>query len=165
MKEDKKINYQITSRKILLINENGQNEGILDRDFAINKAKELGLDLVQFSNENPPICKILDYGKFKYQQSKKEKKNHINSVVIKEMWIGHSISEHDLVFKNKIVNEFLDKKYKVKYVLKLKGCPPAHQDKAKAKFRETIQIFAEKVDFGKEEMGEKAVSIMMTPKS
>lgn len=164
MKEDRKINYQISNKKVMLVNENGQREGIIDRDAAINRAKSLDLDLVQFSNDNPPICKIIDYGKFKYQQSKKEKKNHSNAVIIKEMRIGHNISEHDLLFKNKIVNEFLDKKYKVKYVLKLQGCPLAHQEKAKIKFREIMQVFAEKVDFGKEEVGEKMIGVMMTPK-
>jgi translation initiation factor IF-3 len=148
----------------MLINENGENEGIIDRDLAISRAKSFGLDLVQFSNENPPICKIIDYGKFKYQQSKKDKKNHSNAVVVKEMWIGHNISDHDLMFKNKLVNEFLDKKYKVKYVLKLKGCPPTHYEKAKIRFREIIQSFVEKVDFGKEESGDKSISIMLAPK-
>lgn len=164
MKEDRRINYQISSKKIILVNENGQREGIVDRDVAINRAKSCDLDLVQFSNDNLPICKIIDYGKFKYQQSKKKKKNHSNSIIIKEMRIGHNISEHDLLFKNKLVNEFLEKKYKVKYVLKLQGCPLVHQEKAKIKFREIMQVFAEKVDFGKEEVGEKMVSVMLTPK-
>ena len=166
MNDEKNLNYDINHRTITLIDENGEFKGVVDRDEGIRLAKELDLDLVQFAadTEKFPICKIIDYGKFKYHQSKRDKKNSHNVIVLKEVRIGHRISDHDLETKHKLVHKFLDKKYKVKYTLKLKGCPAAHQSKAKTKFKEDVNIFEDKADFGKEEVGEKMISIILIPK-
>jgi len=166
MNEDKNLNYDINHKKIILIDENGEFRGIVDRNDGIQRAIELGLDLVQFSSddETTPICKIIDYGKYKYHQSKRDKKNSHNVVILKEVRIGHNISEHDLETKHNLVYKFLNKKYKVKYTLRLKGCPMAHQSKAKVKFRENANIFTDIAELGKEEFGEKMVSIILTPK-
>ena len=166
MIEDKKTNYDICHKQITLIDEDGNFKGVVDRDSAIQQALGTGLDLVQFSTEGEqnPICKIIDYGKFKYQQSKKEKKNCHNIIVTKEVRIGYNISDHDLSIKHKMVDKFLSKKYKVKYVLKLKGCPVVHQSQAKIKFRENASAFLDYAEVGQEESGEKSVSIMLTPK-
>jgi len=166
MNDEKKLNYDINHKKITLVDENEEFKGVVDRNEGIRRAQEAGLDLVQFSTdiEEFPICKIIDYGKHKYYQSKRDKKNSHNTIILKEVRIGHNISEHDLETKHKLVHKFLDKKYKVKYTLKLKGCPPAHQSKAKTKFRERANTFEDKVDFGKEEVGDRTTSIMLIPK-
>jgi len=166
MNEDQKLNYDICHSQITLIDEEGSFKGVVDRNSAIRHAQEVGLDLVQFSGEEEqfPVCKIIDYGKFKYKQSKKEKKNCHNVIVTKEVRIGHNISDHDLSIKHKMVNKFLSKKYKVRYVLKLKGCPAAHQLQRKIKFRENVNGFLEVAEIGQEESGDKTVSIMLTPK-
>jgi len=167
MSDEKKLNYDIYNKRITLIDENGEFKGVVSRDEGISQARDLGLDLVQFSvgSETFPVCKIIDYGKYKYHQSKKDKKNSHNVVIIKEVRIGHGISDHDLETKHRLVHKFLDKKYKVKYTLKLKGCPMPHQAQAKIKFRENANAFADKADFGKEEPGDKMFSIVLTPKT
>jgi translation initiation factor IF-3 len=167
MNEDKKINYNIYHKQITLVDADGNFKGVVDRNYGIEQAKEFGLDLVQFSSDEEqfPICKIIDFGKYKYQQSKKERKNLNNVIVVKEIRIGYNISDHDLETKHNIINKFLEKKYKVKYTLKLKGCPYIHYDLAKSKFREKISVFVEKADFGTEEFGDKTMSIMLTPKN
>jgi len=166
MHDDKKINYSINHKQIKLIDENGDFKGVVDKNYGIGKAKEAGLDLVQFSGDEDqsPVCKIIDYGKYKYHQAKKDRKNSHNVIVVKEVRMGYNISDHDLATKHDLVNKFLDKKYKVKYVLKLNKCPPAHHSKAKAKFKENINAFVDRADLGIEESGDKTVSIMLTPR-
>lgn len=102
---------------VLLIDENGNNVGLISKYDAIKKAKDVGLDLVDVSpNSTPPVCKIMDLGKFKYKKNNKNKKT-----VLKEVQFNISISRHDLEIKAKKIKKFLDKKYKVKLLVKFKG--------------------------------------------
>jgi translation initiation factor IF-3 len=123
MESNHRVNWQITHSKIMVISAEGSNLGVMTKDQAISEAKKQGLDLVQFSGEKSdiPVCKMVDYGKIKYQESKKQKKSHIFSNDIKEMRIGCNISQHDLEIKNRKVIEFLKNKHKVNYVLFLRA--------------------------------------------
>ena len=118
-----KVNEQIKSSEVMLILDSGEKHGVISRQDAMDMASDHGLDLVQVSsrkNGQVPVCRMTDYGKMKYKQSKKEKKQQ-HHITVKEMRINFSIDVHDLMTKNNKVNSFLKKGYKVKYVLLLKG--------------------------------------------
>ncbi len=98
-----KINYRIKAREVRVIFENGTQE-VLSIEDAIKKAKEAGLDLVEVSpNVSPPVCKIIDYGKYKFHQEKRQKEQKKNQKVIKlkEVRMQPKIDAHDLDFKSK----------------------------------------------------------------
>ncbi len=121
MKKEYKVNNQIKDKIIDLVQEGKGIEKSVDINDAIDISNELGLDLVEISpskNGKNAICKILDYGKLKYKETKKHKPH---KQITKEIKFNISISEHDLKVKNKKVHEFLEKKYIVKYSMELKG--------------------------------------------
>jgi translation initiation factor IF-3 len=120
---DLKVNEQIKSSEVMLILENGEKHGVVSRSEALAMADDEGWDLVQVSparNGQAPVCKMADYGKMKYKQSKKEKKQQ-HHITVKEIRVNFAIDEHDLATKNNQVKNFLKKGHKVKYVLQLKG--------------------------------------------
>lgn len=105
--------------------------GVLSVNDAIAKAFEAGLDLVEVSpNAEPPVCKILDYGKYKYMQQKKanEAKKKQKTVDIKEIKIRPNIDTHDLEVKMRAVHKFLDNGDKVKFTLRFRGREMAHKE-------------------------------------
>jgi translation initiation factor IF-3 len=121
MKKEYRVNNQIEDKIIDLVQEGKGIEKNVNIHDAINLSNELGLDLVEitpFKNGKNAICKILDYGKLKYKETKKHKSH---KQVIKEIKFNINISEHDLGIKNKKVHEFLGKKYIVRYSMELKG--------------------------------------------
>ena len=106
-------------------------QGVFATKAAIEKAADLGLDLVEISpNADPPVCKIMDYGKFRYQQQKKknEAKKKQKVIEIKELKLRPSIDNHDLETKMKAAIRFLDEGDKVKFTLRFRGREMAHQD-------------------------------------
>lgn len=108
--------------------------GVLKRNEAIELASNQGLDLVEVSPESsPPVCKIMDYGKYKYKLSKKEKstKKKQHSVQIKEIRFRPKIEEHDFNFKTNNARNFLEKGQKVKVTVQFRGREMAHQEFAK----------------------------------
>lgn len=114
-----------------VINEEGRQLGVLDRQQALNAAKEAGLDLVEVSPEaNPPVCKIVDWGKYNYQRTKQLQKNKRNakSFEVKQMRFGLKISDHDLGVKCRKIQEFLDEGHKVKIMIVYRGRELAHKD-------------------------------------
>jgi translation initiation factor IF-3 len=97
----------------------------------MNKAEEAGLDLIEISpNANPPVAKITDFGKFKYEQNRQDKKNRKSAKVgeLKEMRFSLKISDHDLEFKAKRVEKFLKDKNKVNIMLRFKGREITHKE-------------------------------------
>jgi translation initiation factor IF-3 len=129
--KDININEKIKVREVRLIDDNGKQLGIVPTVEAIRMAKEQELDLVEVSPKtNPPVCKIMDYGKFKYQLAKKaqEAKKKQTVIQIKEMKLGLKIQEHDLMFKIKHIREFLDDGCKVKVIVMFKGREILHKD-------------------------------------
>lgn len=118
-----------------MIGADGQQIGILDRSEALETSRNLGLDLVEVSPDaSPPVCKILDYGKYKYKQSKKEKitkkKQHV--ILIKEIRLRPKIEEHDFNFKTNHARRFIEKGNKVKASVLFRGREMAHKEFARA---------------------------------
>lgn len=127
------VNNQIRSKEVRLINENGEQVGILSTVEALRRAQNLGLDLVAVNGtSNPPVCKILDYGKFRYELSRKEKeqarKAREAQVDVKEIQLRPNTDAHDIGIKARRAQEFLADGDKVKVVVKFKGRELSHID-------------------------------------
>ena len=112
----------------------GESLGIISTDDAMNKANELGLDLVLIApTAKPPVAKIMDYGKYRYQEEKKLKEQRKNQVkiVVKEIKLSVKIAENDVTYKVKHAREFLEKGFHVKFRVFLRGREMAHPEAAK----------------------------------
>ncbi len=126
-----RINERIGVREVRVILEDGQQLGVLQTRDALAKAKELGLDLVEVApTEKPPVCRIVDFGKWKYEQSKKAKvaRKRQHQVVVKEIKMRPKIETHDYEFKKRHIEEFLSQGDKVKITLMFRGREMAHLD-------------------------------------
>ena len=124
IKQELPINRQIKAKEVQLIGENGEKHGVIPFEEAIEKAEEKGLDLVLVSpNANPVVCKIMNYGKYKFEQAKKEKeaKKKQKVLEIKEIRVTPNIEEHDFGFKAKNLRKFLVDGNKVKITVKFRG--------------------------------------------
>ncbi len=130
--KNSKINEKITSREVRVIGMEGNQLGIFATPDAINLAREAGCDLVEVSpNASPPVCRIMDYGKFKYQQSKKmnQGKRHTHSVAhIKEVKVRPRTDVHDLEVKIRNIKKFLTHGNKAKVTLMFRGREIAHPE-------------------------------------
>lgn len=129
--KDININEKIRVREVRLIDENGEQLGIVPTADALRLARERELDLVEISGKtSPPVCKIMDYGKYKYQLAKKaqEAKKKQTVIQIKEMKLGLKIEEHDLMFKMKHLREFLEEGHKLKIIIMFRGREILHID-------------------------------------
>jgi len=129
------VNDSIRAAKVRLIDDEGNQLGVVEVRAAARMAEEKGLDLVEVSPDTvPPVCRIMDYGKYKFEQEKKKKvakkKQHI--VQIKEIRFKIRIEEHDYQFKIKHIKEFLEKKDKVRVSLRFRGREMAHQEMGEA---------------------------------
>ena len=126
-----RINDAIRVREVRLIDENGGNAGVVSREDALERATVAGLDLVEVSPEAaPPVCKILDYGKFKYKEQKKaaEARKKQKVVEIKEIKMRPNIDEHDYGVKMRSIRRFFEEGDKVKVTLRFRGREMAHQN-------------------------------------
>ncbi len=126
-----RINHQIKAPELRVINEEGQQVGILKTSAALALALENGLDLVEVSpNANPPVAKLIDFAKFRYQQKKMEQqqKKNAKKVEVKTIWLSVRISEHDMGIKAKKVSEFLGDGDLVKIELRMRGREQAYGD-------------------------------------
>tara|TARA_B100001142_G_C14074840_1_gene555038 strand:+ start:53 stop:598 length:546 start_codon:yes stop_codon:yes gene_type:complete len=119
-----RYNNRINSSEVQVIGSEGENLGILNLQEAINRAKNEGLDLIEIApNAKPPVCKIMDIGKYKYDQQKKASKAKKNQkkVELKEIKLRPVTEVHDYTFKIKNAQKFLSKGDKVKFTIKFKG--------------------------------------------
>tara|TARA_B100001540_G_scaffold281695_1_gene271941 strand:- start:96 stop:641 length:546 start_codon:yes stop_codon:yes gene_type:complete len=119
-----KSNFKITSNEVQVITSDGQNLGILNLNEAVNKAKSEGLDLIEIApNAKPPVCKIMDMGKFKYDQQKKanKAKKKQKKIELKEIKLRPVTEVHDYTFKIRNAQKFLSKGDKVKFTIRFKG--------------------------------------------
>ena len=119
-----RYNNRIMSSEVQVINSNGENLGILNLHEAISRAKEENLDLIEIApNAKPPVCKIMDMGKFKYDQQKKanKAKKKQKKIELKEIKLRPVTEVHDYTFKIKNAQKFLSKGDKVKFTIKFKG--------------------------------------------
>jgi len=130
-KDGPRLNEEIRSREVQLIDQNGVNHGAIDTQIALAKAVEAGLDLVEIvPNNNPPVCRILDYGKFKYQAQKKaaEARKKQKVVEVKEIKLRPMIDDHDYDVKMRSMQRFFEEGDKVKVTLRFRGREMAHQE-------------------------------------
>ena len=130
-KDDVIMNDDITAKEVRCMGDDGTNFGIIATRDALQMADEQGLDLVLIAPDGkPPVAKIMDYGKFKYQQEKKKKEAKKNQkvIVLKEVKFSVKIAENDINYKVKHAIEFLEKGYHVKCRVFLKGREMAHPE-------------------------------------
>lgn len=123
------MNERIRVREVRLIGENGEQLGILPTPEALQAARDRGLDLVEVApSAVPPVCRLLDYGRFKYEQEKKDREARKNQkiVLLKEVRVRPKTDEHDLEFKSKQVERFIEDGDKVKVTLRFRGREMAH---------------------------------------
>ncbi len=119
-----RINREIKAKEVRLINYNGENAGVVSLAEALKIAQEVGLDLIEISPQvTPPVCKVLDYGKYKYEMQKKknEAKKNQKVVSIKELKFRPMIDTHDYEVKVKQAKKFLAQGDKVKFTMRYKG--------------------------------------------
>jgi len=122
---DYRVGRRIKARSVRLIDFDGTNLGVVSTRDAMDKAENLGLDLVEVGAGDPPTCKILDYGKLKYEQSKKEKKKEKKNY---EIQFRPKIAEHDLVVKINRARRFLEEGSIVNFVVQLRGREILHPE-------------------------------------
>ena len=125
------MNEQIDVTQVRLVDEDGEQVGVVPRDEALDRAADAGLDLVEVSpNADPPVCKILDYGKLKYETQKKrtEARKKQKTIDVKEIKMRPNIDTHDYDDKMRSITRFLGDGDKVKVTLRFRGRELAHQD-------------------------------------
>jgi len=130
-KDGPRINEEIRAREVQLIDTSGENKGAVDIQTALEMAQAAGLDLVEIApNSVPPVCKILDYGKYKYQAQKKaaEARKKQKVVEIKEIKLRPMIDDHDYQVKMRSMKRFFEDGDKVKITLRFRGRELAHQE-------------------------------------
>lgn len=125
------INDQIRAREVRVVGQDGEQIGVLHIRDALALAGERNLDLVQVApNAKPPVCRIMDYGKYKYEQSKRErearKKQH--TITLKELRMSPTIEENDLMTKIRRAKDFLSEGNKVKFTVRFRGRQLAHTE-------------------------------------
>lgn len=138
------INEQIRDKEVRVIGEDGEMIGVMPVKEAMHLAKEAGVDLVKIvPNAAPPVCRIIDYGKYKYEQLRREKeaKKKQKVIDIKEVRLSPNIEENDLNTKVNAARKFLEKGDKVKVTLKFRGREMAHMEASK----HILDDFAEKL--------------------
>ena len=164
------INEKIRDKEVRLIGDNGEQLGIVSSQQALDMAAEKNLDLVKIApNAVPPVCKIMDYGKFKYEQKKRasEAKKNQKTTELKEVWIKPFIEENDLNIKLKKVFEFLADGNKVKISVMTKGSKKVlarGKDAVPELFARVLEIVGDKGNMeSKSKPDERTKSIIIAP--
>lgn len=124
-----RVNDRIRAPKVRVVNSRGEQLGVMSSREALEKAKSVGLDLVEIAGQaDPPVCKIIDYGKYKYTQAKLKKGKSKTSTRMKEVKFRVGTGEHDYNIKLGRAETFLDGNHKVRFVLQFRGRENAHKD-------------------------------------
>lgn len=129
--DELRVNERIRISPVRLIDQEGNQVGIVPTDEARSMAEDRGLDLVEVApNARPPVCRLMDYGKYKYEQAKKaqEAKKKQHTITVKEVKLRPKIEEHDLDFKLRHARRFLDDGDKVKFTLMFRGREVTHPE-------------------------------------
>ena len=140
------MNREIRVREVRVISDAGEQLGILPVQDAIRAAEERGLDLVEVAPQaEPPVCKIMDFGKYKYEQAKKahESKKHQKIVLLKEVKMRPGTDVHDYTFKLNHAKRFLEEGNKVKVTVVFRGREMAHTDLGQALLKRVVTDIAE----------------------
>ena len=152
-----RVNEQIEAENVRVVNADGEMVGVISKEEGIEIAFEAGLDLVEGSpNADPPVCKVLDYGKYKYEAQKKanEARKKQKVIDVKEIKMRPGIDEHDYQVKMRSVRRFLDEGDKVKMTIRFRGREMAHQElgmKVLDRVREDVDELAKVEQFPKSE--------------
>jgi translation initiation factor IF-3 len=134
-----RVNEQIRTSPVRVISAEGAQLGILPIDDALAAARQANLDLVEVApNERPPVCRIMDFGKFKYQQKKRQHRTHSHQVRIKEIRVRPKTGEHDVNVKATRAREFLTHKNKVLVSVMFRGREMAHVEEGRRVLDEII---------------------------
>ena len=162
-----RINHEITSSQVLLVDENGVKVGITNTSEAIRMAHEQSLDLVEVAPlATPPVCRIMDYGKYRYQLQKKEKDARKKQKVqeLKEIKMRPKIDDHDFDFKTRAVRAFLEKGHRVKVSVFFRGREMSFLERGEEVLN---RVIAECADVGKAEgrpvMEGRYMRLLLTP--
>ena len=160
-----KINRQITSREVRLIDDKGEMLGVFPLFDALKKADFAGLDLVEIvPGSNPPVCKIMDFGKFKYESKKKlqESKKKQKIVTLKEIKFRPNIGQNDFDVKVRSINKFLSEGDKVKVSVWFRGREIVHNDIGKTLLNKVIEVVSSnaKIELEPKMEGRQIVMIM-----
>ncbi len=130
--KQQRVNEQIRAPQVRVIGADGAQLGIMSADAAISAARQAGLDLVEVApTERPPVCRIMDFGKFKYQQKKRQHKSHSHQVKVKEIRVRPKTGEHDINVKINRAREFLTHKDKVLLSVMFRGRELAHVEEGR----------------------------------
>lgn len=162
-----RVNHEIRLREVRLIGAEGEQIGIVSISQALERAREAELDLVEIAPQAvPPVCKLMDFGKYKYELRRKERdaRKKQKVVEIKQITFRLNIEDHDLKIKVKHAIEFLEHENKVKFILQLRGREVGNKEKPKELFEKIINYIGE---FGKVEkepdFRERQVIMILTP--
>ncbi len=137
-----RVNERIFAKTLRVIGPEGEQLGIFPREMAIKKAYEADYDLVEIApSANPPVCRIMDFSKYKYEQEKREReaKKHHKQSQLKEIRISPRIDSHDYEVKLKHIKEFLAKKHKVRVSMRFRGRELAHKELGKRVIDKLVQ--------------------------
>lgn len=143
-----RTNYNIPDGELLVVDARGEKLGLMKRDEALRKAREARVDLVEIAAQaRPPVAKIIEFQKFKYEESKKEQaaKKHAKDVELKEIWLTPRIAEHDLLTRIRRVEEFIGENNKVMFRVKFKGREMAHTNLGFELLSRVLEILGDKV--------------------
>ncbi|MBX6370077.1 MAG: translation initiation factor IF-3 [Rhodospirillales bacterium] len=163
-----RVNEEIGVPRVRLIDARGNMVGIVSRNEALERAAEAGLDLVEIAgNADPPVCKILDYGKYKYEEQKKknEARKKQKIIEVKEIKLRPGIDDHDYAVKMRAMRNFIEEGDKVKITMRFRGRELAHQDlgmNVLMRVRNDLDEIAKVEQFPK--MEGKQMTMVMSPK-
>ena len=143
-KQQNRINEQIRISPVRVIDSDGTQLGVIPTKEALEKARESGLDLVEVAGDaKPPVCRIMDYGKFKYDKAKRQTKSKTHQTKLKEIRVRPKTGEHDINFKVKQAIGFLNHNDKVQVTVLFRGRENAHIDEGRRVMDQIIELLSE----------------------
>lgn len=148
-----KTNEHIASQVLRVVAANGEQLGVISKGEALEKARSQGLDLIEVAPQaNPPVARIVDFKKFRYEEKKKEKaaRKGDNSSGLKELWLSPRIANHDLGVRLSRVGEFLAEGHKVKLTVKFKGREMAYPQFGQQVLQKALELLGDKVTIERE---------------
>ncbi len=166
---DQRINEMIRVREVRLVDEKGEQRGIMPTAEALDIARSTGVDLVEVSpNASPPVCRLLNYGKYKFEQEKRlrEAKKKQKQVKLKEIRMQPKIEEHDLGFKTKHIKEFLEEGSRVKVTVRFRGRELAHLELGRQVLDRILEMLGDSFIVEKRpQMEGRMMSMFISPKT
>jgi len=165
VKDGPRMNQDIRAPRVLLIDQSGEKQGVMPTSSAMEAAEEAGLDLVEIvPNADPPVCKIMDYGKFRFQEQKKkaEARKRDKVVELKEIKLRPTIDTHDYEVKTKAMHRFFGEGDKVKVTLRFRGREMAHPELGMKLLQKVQEDFDEiaKVEYAPRMEGRQMIMIL-----